>query len=138
MKKALFVVIFAYLLAGLLFYIVFFGRMAQENDIVDQVTTGFMAIFALIVAIIATYAYIKAYKALKELPPENSPEFKEACLKEDIIIEILSLENPNVDFSLKHMTLQKLLDDYRIEERFGNKSVSELREIRNKLKNQQK
>ena len=127
------VIIGAFLFAGLQYYIVFFGLMAQENDIADQIFTGLMATFSLAVAIIVTVRYIKSIKVFKLLPKEDSPEFQEALSKEDIMFEILRLENPNVDFSPKNMTFKELTENYKIEERFGNKNMSELKAIKNNL-----
>ena len=141
MNKALLAIIFAYLFAALLYYIVFFGRMAQEGDFLDRIFIVIVATISLAGAIFLSYTYIIANKTLKvagklldDLPSEDSSEGQEALLKEAIIFDILKLENPDDDFSPKAiMNLKEFFEKYEFEKRFSDKSVEELRGVRDRL-----
>jgi hypothetical protein len=131
MKKALFGVIFSYLFAGLLFYAALFGESTPEDDVLDTIVWFLMASFSLVVAIIATGMYIRVIRASKQLPTENSREWKELVSREDVMFEILKLENPGVSFDPKYMSFKELQETYKIEERFADKSIEDLTEMRN-------
>jgi len=122
-------IIFIYLFAAVLFYAAFFGESPHEDDVFETISWAVMAAFTLVVAIIATYRHIIVLKQINKLPPEDLVWDKETLVKEDIIYRILKLENPNVDFNPKNITLNSLneqVENYKIKERFGNRSVQEL------------
>ena len=133
MSKVIVGIIFLYLCSGAFYYVAFFGKSAQEGEVFDVIIWIVMATLALATAGFLTYTNIKFHIIYKKLPPEDIPEGQAIRLKEDIMFEILRLENPGVDFSPQAINLMNLLDDYKVEERFGDKSVAEMRDIRDNL-----